>query len=454
MRYAKRSRKKSNSILINRSAGHSAFFDLLKQTKRGGQGMPSKLKDLKVTKVDFVEAGANPEANILLFKSKDGSPNSKDAPSTEEGGEKSESAVKKFFSSIAKALGIGNEDVDQAVKEIAKGYEAATFGEKMDEQKRRRITSEIWDVCYALEESLCSIILDDDVADADKQGLMEQSLDEFGETMKELIPTWAQGKTTNKINKNEQPATPARLEIVKAAKEKLESIIAKANPTGQAPAATTPEGTTIQKQKPKGEKRDMKIDKSKLTPEELAALEAIEKKAGIQDEPANEPKPADVNKGAGDQAAPTAAGGESAAAEEGEDIYKGLHPAVKAELESLRKTADALEDRELTEIAKKYEIIGKKPEELVPMFKNLKAAGGDAYDQMITILDASVTAVEKSGIFSEIGKKGNGETDAWAAIEKHADEIQKSMPNLTRAQAVNKACEQHPELVHEYENKR
>ena len=30
--------------------------------------MASKLKDLKITKVDFVEAGANPEANIMLFK--------------------------------------------------------------------------------------------------------------------------------------------------------------------------------------------------------------------------------------------------------------------------------------------------------------------------------------------------------------------------------------------------
>lgn len=411
--------------------------------------MASKLKDLKVTKVDFVEAGANPEANILLFKNKQGASAAKSTEVSAGGGEKSEGAVKKFFSAIAKALGIGDENVDQAIEEIAKGYEATTFGEKMNEQKRRRVTSEIWDICYALEESLCSIVLDDDVAEADKPDLMEQSLDEFGETLKGLIPTWAQGKTTNKINKSEQLMTPARLELAKAAKEKLEAIIAKAEPT---PPATDPEGDVIQKQKTKGETEDMKIDKSKLTPEELATLEAIEKKAGIQDEPAGEPTPADVNKGAASQAAP-AAGAEPEAGE-GEDIYKGLHPAVKAELEKLRKAADAAEDRELTEVAKKYEIVGKKAEELVPLFKSLKAAGGNAYEQMITVLDASVTAVEKSGIFSEIGKKGNGEADSWTAIEKHADEIQKSMPNLTRAQAVDKACEQHPELVHEYENKR
>ena len=74
---------------------------------------------------------------------------------------------------------------------------------------------------------------------------------------------------------------------------------------------------------------------------------------------------------------------------------------------------------------------------------------------MIAVLDASVEAVEKSGIFTEIGKKGsNGDVDAWTATEKHADEIQKSMPNLTRSQAIDKACEMYPELVHEYENKR
>lgn len=36
--------------------------------------MPAKLKDLKVTKVDFVDAGANPGANILIYKNKEGAP--------------------------------------------------------------------------------------------------------------------------------------------------------------------------------------------------------------------------------------------------------------------------------------------------------------------------------------------------------------------------------------------
>lgn len=405
--------------------------------------MASKLKDLKITKVDFVEAGANPEANILLFKNKEGGPKGEAHTEAREGGEKTDGGIRKFFSAIAKALGVGDDKVDEALEEITKGYEAATFGEKMEEQKRRRVTSEIWDICYALEESLTSIILDDEV-EGDKQELMNTSLEEFAETLKELIPTWAQGKETKKITKSETEMTPKRLEVVKAAREKLDEMISKAEP----PAPETDPEEGIKKQdEPKGDQEDMKIDKSKLTPEELAILEEIEKKAGIQEEPKTDPVE-DVTKGAtGEEEKPAAEG------EEGEDIYKGLHPAVKEELERLRKSADAAEERELQEIAKKYEIIGKKAEELVPLFKGLKAAGGNAYDQMIAVLDASVTAVEKSGVFEEIGKKGNGESDAWAAIEKHADVIQKSMPDLTRAQAIDKACQMHPDLVHEYENK-
>lgn len=425
--------------------------------------MPSKLKDLKITKVDFVDAGANPDANILIFKNKDGAP----AHTTEQslpakGGDKTEGAVKKFFSAIAKALGLQDEHVDQAIEEIAKSCEAVTFGEKMDEVKRRKVTSEIWDICYALEESLCSIICDDEVTDTDKPTLMTQSLDEFSTAVKEIIPTWASGKTTSKINKAERPTTPTRLEDVKAAKAKLDAIIAKAEADPEGKPAKKPaenNGGTEPTKTTKGVQEDMKIDKSKLTPEELASLETIEKKAGIQEEtPPAGSTATGVEKGATTPAAapatPVAAAATSTPADEGEDIYKGLHPAVKAELERLRKAADIAEDRELTEIAKKYEIIGKKAEELVPLFKSLKAAGGNAYDQMLTVLDAGVTAVEKSGIFSEIGKKGSGEANAWVAIEKHADDIQKSMPNLTRAQAVDKACEQHPELVHEYEDKR
>ena len=109
-------------------------------------------------------------------------------------------------------------------------------------------------------------------------------------------------------------------------------------------------------------------------------------------------------------------------------------------------------------MAKKYEILGKKPEELVQTFKSLEAAGGTAYADMLGPLDAAVAMVENSGTFAEIGKRGNGSgnnsADAWSKIEKHAEEIRKASPELNYAESIDRACVQHPELVAEYENNR
>lgn len=414
--------------------------------------MATKLKDLKVTKVDFVDDGANPGANIMIYKNKDGVPaaeTEKTPPNTQGG--KPENAFKRVLTAVAKALGIEDEnDIDETLGTLAKGREAESFNEKMEEAARRRITSEIWNICYALEESLCSVIQDDEIPWESKSAVMKESLTQFNTAAGDMIPVWASGKVAEKIVKANTKMTPERITNAKAARAALDEIIAKAEP--QTAPATNPNDPTEpvkagrenqpKNEKSKGEPKDMKIDKSKLTPEEVTALEAIEKKADIQDEPA--PAADSVAKGTVKEPA----------AKEQEDIYKGLHPAVKAELESLRKTADRLEDRELTEIAKKYELIGRKAEDLMPVFKTLKAAGGTAYDQMITVLDASVEAFEKSGIFNEIGKKGSGTADAWTVIEKHADEIQKAAPDITRTQAIDKACAQHPELVVEYEKSR
>lgn len=68
---------------------------------------------------------------------------------------------------------------------------------------------------------------------------------------------------------------------------------------------------------------------------------------------------------------------------DGEDIYKGLNPAVKAEIEALRKFREDAENRELEAVAGKYEIIGKKKESLY-LCSNLSAATRmDAYNDMI-----------------------------------------------------------------------
>ena len=54
--------------------------------------MATKLKNLKITKVDFVDDGANPEAHIRLFKSKDGV-----EPPHDEGAEKKPNIWKRLI---------------------------------------------------------------------------------------------------------------------------------------------------------------------------------------------------------------------------------------------------------------------------------------------------------------------------------------------------------------------
>lgn len=204
---------------------------------------------------------------------------------------------------------------------------------------------------------------------------------------------------------------------------------------------------------------EVKIDKSKLTPAEKAFLEDIEKRCGADDEGQEE----DINKNKGGGAADSSAGetgGEAAGDKQDsvnksnseadpEDIYKGIHPVVKKEIEELQKFREAAEDKELREVAKKYAIIGKKEDELFPILKNLKAAGGSAYNDMIAILDSNVVALEKAGVFSEIGKAGHGDGfgGAWAEAETKAAEIIKSKPGLTMAQAIDQVLMTDSELA-------
>lgn len=421
--------------------------------------MATKLKDLKITKVDFVDAGANPKANVLLYKNKDGIPGGSAVEAQGEscgGAEepKQESILKRFFSAIGKAVGMKPEEIDTAVEEIEKSG-AQTFGEQLKERNRRKINDEIWDICYALQSSLCSIMCDEEVDNA--QELMQSSLEQFSATVTAAIPHWISGNGANVIKKSADPVTEEALNFMKFSKERLEGMIADAE-TGEPVNKNADNGAT-ENVELKGE--ETMIDKSLLTPAERAFFEDIEKRCSVDPAAVDKADPKGKKTGEGEEEEETTEKGckpdVKKSAPVSEDIYAGLHPLVAAELQRLQKRADEADEKELTEIAKKYEIIGKKPEELVPVLKSLKSAGGSAYTDMIGILDASVEAVSKSSMFTEIGKSGGyggGEPDAWSKIEKKADEIQVANPDMNRQAAIDKACQQNPQLVHEYESGR
>ncbi len=415
--------------------------------------MATKLKNLKIRKVDFVDEGANPDAHIVLYKHRDGG----EGELGEKDGRGKEGFWKRLASIIREAVELAPKEVGGAVEGIQK-ENAASFNEKLNEAKSRKIADEIWDLCYALQSSICSILSEEGMDSAGISAAMKESLGEFHAVMEASISDWAAGNAAGIVKKEEN------------------------NPDKE--------------EEQEGEEEEMKIDKSKLTPAELAFLESIEKRCGMEEAAqmlgellqtsAYAGIPAQMSGGSLKQPAesmtvspmqqavdnsveksvataadmsvftPTQTASVQATAQQNaaEDIYKGLHPAVKAELEELKKFRENAEERELTEVAKKYAIIGKKEEELVPMLKGLKAAGGSAYDDMIAVLDQAVDTVEKSGVFSEIGKAG-GRGAVGSSAEAKISEIAKGYiekdPNLSCNQALAKAWEDRPDILEEYE---
>lgn len=414
--------------------------------------MATKLKNLRIRKVDFVDEGANPDADIKMKKRKEGAGQASGAA----GGAGPENIWKKLFHFIGKAAGVAPEEIDSAVEEIQKG-DSISFHEKMLQAGNQKIADEIWDTCCALQSSLCSILNDGEMDSANRGTAMRESLDEFYSVAGESIKGWSGGRAVGIIRKKEG-VSEADLEVMKAAAERLNAAIGKAGKGSGTKGFE--EEVADYNENPKGDKEEMKIDKSKLTDAERAFLESIEKRYGIEDGTVPD------KTGTGTAAAPAHEGVKvttpaahptaevAVPAEEPDSIYKGLHPAVRAELEGLKKFREEAEARELAGVAKKYALIGKKEEELLPLFKGLKAAGGSAYDDMIAILDQAVATVEKSGAFSEIGKSGHGAGGPGTAetkIEAIAKGYMEKDTSLDYTSAVAKAWEDNPDLMEEYE---
>ena len=312
---------------------------------------------------------------------------------------------------------------------IRKSGEAESFADKLKDIKLDDVVRQIWQYTESLSSSLISILRDDNIIQSDKKSAMDKSLEEFYGAATLSTEKWSGGSVSDYVATGSEELQTAT--IVKALKAETLGILKSNN---------------------EGADNDMKIediDKDKLTDEEKKQLEAIVNKAGIT-------KPEDDNgKDDNKDDKDVKKIKDEPINHDPEDIYKGLHPAVAAELKSLRKARDESEEREITAIAKKYEVIGKKSEELVPTLKSLKAAGGTAYQDMIGVLDMAVEAVEKSGAFNEIGKSGHSDVAGSTTIAKAraiADEIKKSNPNMSDTEAMAKTWETHPELMKDYDD--
>lgn len=160
--------------------------------------MATKLKNLNVTKVDFVDAGANQRADIKLFKRKE--PDIGELESTS-GSEivtvplaMPDFGLKRFLYAVGKKLGISTEGIEVQQEGVQKREEACTFGEKMTEVRRQDIADEMWRVCYALQSALQSILYDEELDSGKARSMMEESLSDFSDVITSAIDSWSEGK--------------------------------------------------------------------------------------------------------------------------------------------------------------------------------------------------------------------------------------------------------------------
>lgn len=248
----------------------------------------------------------------------------------------------------------------------------------------------------ALCKSLESIIADDSLSAVEKHDMMADSLQQFTLEATDLMDDWAEAidKADDQDPLEEDPDQDYDEDPEDELPDEEEEEPDEGMEPGEDP-----------------EKNDMKkgvfdmatIDINKMSPEDKATLDALAKKYGAEEEPAS----------------------------------PEIHPDVQKAIDEVAEMRKSLEIKELEGIAKKYEIIGKKAEELAPKLYELKKAGEQHYNDFVALLDEQVQ-MAGAGIFKEYGtSRGGSASDLDATVA----ELMKADPTLSRAKAVCKAYE-------------
>lgn len=245
-----------------------------------------------------------------------------------------------------------------------------------------------------LGESFSSIMKDDSLDDGAKAEMLRKSLSEFNDTV---------GGYVSSLGILENPAT---------------TVTKKSSETRKGDDVTMANFENI--------------DKSRLEPWEAAVLDAIVAKAST----------GHVN---------------PAAAQEEVEDGEETHPAVKKALEEVENLKKSLEMKELENVAKKYEVLGKKADEEAKVLYDLRKSGEANYNAYIAALDGQVELINKSGIFTEIGKSGGfqyssvSKSEPEAKVETIAKSYMEKDPDMDYATALAKAWENNPDLIAAYE---
>ena len=378
---------------------------------------PTKLKDLKLTSVDFCQQGANPDAFIRLAKSKDGTQPQDTRP-----------AFERAVDLLKSAFHVEPESPD--VKK-----DAQTFADIKNNQDARE---KLWQCNDAFDSSIRSILQDNEMEDSAKHELMLQSLSQFTEAMTAnidgLYTAAPDGVSKEKGDENTMDEKEFDLSGMTADEQNtFKALLTKSMP--KEPAAT---------------------DNGGVPSEEGEPSEAEKKKGGGAKATASTAAKKQVTDFLNDRYPTTT----QPQAETKKSVEEVLPPAVQAAIDRMNGLSDKLEkslkqqdDNAELQVAKKYEVLGDTAE-IAKALGQARAAGESAYNAYVSAMDKALEVTKKSDslLFGEVGKSASG---GASTVVGKAEDIAKSIrdkdPKLTIQQSMAKAFEQHPELEAEYE---
>lgn len=248
----------------------------------------------------------------------------------------------------------------------------------------------------ALRKSLESIIADDSMTPVEKHDMMAESLQQFALEATDMMDGWAEAIWKAEDYPEDDPEDDPEYDPDADPEEDPEMEEKDYMEPGDDPEEGFEKGVFTM--------ADFHVEK--MSYEDRKALEALAKKYGAD-----------------------------------EELEQEIHPDVQKAIDEVAELRKSLEIKELEGIAKKYEVIGKKAEELAPKLYELKKAGEQHYNDFVALLDEQVQMSE-SGIFKEIGTSRGAANDLEATVS----ELMKADPTMTRAQAVCKAYEMNPGL--------
>ena len=363
--------------------------------------MSNKLKKMNLSSVDFVGAGANQDADIMLKKNR------------------SDQEV------------LTEKTLWEKFKSFMKGeYTDAEIDAYSINKAKQSVKDENQLYTEVLKESIDSIVQNDSLTPREKTEMMRKSLGEFTEAFDGAIENWSDlTKSVNEDNSVEQKGREMVIDTERLTSEEREiykTLTRKAQVTDE-----DIKEEEVLDEIPEDEKD---VDKCGGKVKKEDDVE-VEKEDDIELE--KEDPEEDLDK-----------------------CSPKVKKSIMAEMEALKKNVEMLQKQkdmeEMTAVAKKYEVLGNDTQEVAETLYELKKTAPKQYDRYVSLLNENLDVVTKSGLFGEIGKSGHigarVESTVTGKIEAKTSEIMKSNPGMSVFEAREQAWRTSPELAMEYES--